>query len=184
MHNEKIQIRETTDADLNDILFVQKAAFETDNEARLAAELLEDPTARPVISLLALEDENPVGHILFSKARIEGYQGSEHVSLLTLLAVVSGRQRQDIGGFLIKEGLSRLKANGVEMVFVLGDPDYYRQFGFVPEAESFGFTPPFPIPERNAEGWMVQALTIQGLSKSVGQFVCADALNKPELWNI
>ena len=182
MNQSDIQIHETTQPDLEDILLVEKAAFVKDEEAKLTAELLEDPSARPFISLLARKNNKPVGHILFTKARIEGYQKSEHVSLLAPLAVVPEYQEQGIGGMLIKEGIHRLKDNGVEMVFVLGHPDYYRKYGFVPDAGSFGFDPPFPISQRNAEAWMVQALTMQGLSKSVGKFVPADSINKPKYW--
>ncbi|MFW5754468.1 MAG: GNAT family N-acetyltransferase [Marinilabiliaceae bacterium] len=182
MDPSTIQIHETLQADLEDILFVEKAAFKTDEEAQLTAELLEDPSARPFISLLASKNNKPIGHVLFTKARIEGYQSSENVSLLAPLAVVPDHQGQGIGGMLIKEGLHRLKENGVEMVFVLGDPDYYRKHGFVPDAGSFGFDPPFDIPQRNAEAWMVQPLTIQGLSKSVGKFVPANSINKQKYW--
>lgn len=182
MDHSEIQINETTKADHEDILFVQKSAFETEEEAQLTDNLLEDSSAEPVISLLARKNNKPVGHILFTKARIEGYQSSEHVSLLAPLAVVPEHQGKGIGGMLIKKGLQLLKEKGTEMVFVLGDPEYYRKHGFVPDAGSFGFDPPFPIPQRDAEAWMVQALTLQGLSKSVGKFVPADSLNNPKYW--
>lgn len=182
MDRSDIQIQETTKADREDVLFVEKAAFETDEEAQLVAELLDDASAQPIISLLARIDNKPIGHILFTKARIEGYQKSEHVALLAPLAVIPEYQGKGIGGLLIKEGLHLLKEQGMEMVFVLGSPDYYRKHGFVPDAGSFGYDPPFPIPRRNAEAWMVQALTLQGLSKSVGKFVPADSLNKQKYW--
>jgi putative acetyltransferase len=131
---------------------------------------------------MALRDNKPAGHVLFTKAKIEGYQKSEHVALLAPLAILPEYQGEGIGGLLIKEGLRSLKEQGTEMVFVLGDPDYYRKYGFVPEAGSFGFDPPFPIPERYADAWMVQALTLQGLSKSVGKLIPANALNQQKYW--
>lgn len=182
MDIKNIQIRETTGIDLESIVIVQKSAFKTDEEARLTVNLLDDETARPLVSLLALDGTKPVGHILFTKARVEGYHKAEHVYILAPLAVVSEYQKQGIGGLLIKEGLQKLKEKGTEMVFVLGDPDYYRKHGFIPEAASFGFLPPLPVPERYAEAWMVQPLTIKGLSKSAGKVVCAEALNRAEYW--
>ena len=45
-------IRETSDADLNAILFVERAAFNSDKEADLARGLLAVPTANPLLSLM------------------------------------------------------------------------------------------------------------------------------------
>ena len=70
--------------------------------------------------------------------------------------------------------------NPESLLNVFRGPNYYRQHGFVPDAGSFGFDPPFPIPQRKAEAWMIQALTLQGLSKNVGKFVPANSLNKPK----
>jgi putative acetyltransferase len=84
----------------------------------------------------------------------------------------------------MEEGLKTLKKSGMEMVFVYGDPEYYKPYGFIPDAESFGFAPPFPLPDRHSETWMVQALSnIKGLSKSVGKVAVADPLNKSEIWD-
>ena len=46
------------------------------------------------------------------------------------VSVVPGLQRQGIGGALIEEGLSRLKALGAEGCCLVGHPEYYRRFGF------------------------------------------------------
>lgn len=182
MDPDKITIRESTDRDKTDILTVEKSAFETESEAKLTDELLHDPTAKPFVSLLAFDGDRAVGHILFSKARVEGWYKTGYVHLLAPMAVIPEYQNRGIGGKLIEHGLKRLKEMGTEMVFVLGDPEYYKRHGFVPDAASFGFNPPFELSERHSEAWMVQALTIKGLSSNVGKLVCADALNKKEYW--
>lgn len=179
---EDIEILKSKDADLKHVLFVEKAAFDTNSEANLSASLIKDPTAQPVISLLAFDGKKPVGHILFSKASVEGYHRNDYVYLLAPLAVLPEYRDKGIGGELISTGLKKLKEMGVEMVFVYGPPDYYKKHGFVPDASSFGFAPPNSIPSASKEGWMVQTLTIKGLSASSGRVVCADALNKPEFW--
>ncbi|MEL6577827.1 MAG: hypothetical protein AAFQ81_18240, partial [Pseudomonadota bacterium] len=51
----------------------------------------------------------------------------------------------------------RVAAQGVQQVFVLGDPGYYKRFGF--RAETAVATP-FPMPEDWAAGW--QSLTLPG----------------------
>ena len=184
MDISNIIIRETTDRDKTEILTVEKSAFETEAEAKLTEDLLKDPTASPLLSMLAFDGDRAIGHILFSKARIEGWHETDHVHLLAPLAVVPEYQKQGIGGKLIEEGLKTLKKMGTEMVFVLGDPEYYKKHGFVPDAASFGFKPPYELPGRYAEAWMVQALTLKGISSNVGQLSCAEAINKKEYWVI
>ena len=69
-------IRETTDADLNDIITVEQAAFKRDIEASLTRDLLADPSAKPLLSLIAIVDNQPIGHILYTKANIINAQTS------------------------------------------------------------------------------------------------------------
>ncbi len=82
---------------------------------------------------------------------------------------------------LIKEGLQKLKKIGSEIVFVLVHKKYYPRFGFTPDAGRPGFPTPYPIPAKNADAWMVQALTSKGLNYTTGKVICATELNKPEL---
>ena len=136
-------IRETTDADLEEILFIEQEAFET-NEAELTKDILDDPSAEPILSLLAFVDKQAVGHILFSKGHLSGNPETS-VSVLAPLAVLPSFQRHGIGGKLIKKGLEKLSTNGVDVVFVVGHPEYYTRHGFIP-ASKLGFKTPFPIP--------------------------------------
>jgi len=48
-----MHIRETMDADLRDILFIERKAFNSDKEAELARAMLADPSAKPLLSLIA-----------------------------------------------------------------------------------------------------------------------------------
>lgn len=52
------------------------------------------------------------------------------------VAVTASRRRQGIAFALIDEGLERARAGGWQAVIVLGDPDYYRRFGFGHEVVS------------------------------------------------
>ena len=183
MNEKNITIRKPKDDDLKHILFVEKAAFESDEQANITEQLINDDSAQPVVSFLAFDEDKPIGHILFSNATVEGYQKSEHICFLSPIAIIQEYRDGTVDQLLMKEGLKKLEKSGIEMVFVYGDPDYYKKHGFVPDAESFGFTPPFPLPDRHSEAWMVLALSnIRGLSNSFGKVVVADPLNKPELW--
>ena len=67
-----MQIREALKTDLNDVLTIERLAFGYDKEANLVGELLHDPSAKPLLSLLAFKKDRAVGHILFTAARLSG----------------------------------------------------------------------------------------------------------------
>ena len=173
-------IRDATESDLEKVLYVERAAFETEGEANLTRDLLRDPTAQPVVSLLAMDGDEAIGHILFTRARLES-DPSRPVYILAPLAVVPGRQKQGVGGSLIRQGLQRLSDAGVDLVFVLGHPDYYPRFGFKP-ARPLGFEAPYPIEERHADAWMMQELTPGAIGQTGDRIRCADAMNDPSCW--
>ena len=61
-------IKPAREENLEAVLHVERLAFGREGEAELVRELLADPTAHPLISLLASEDHNPIGHILVTSA--------------------------------------------------------------------------------------------------------------------
>lgn len=174
-------IRETKDSDLKDVLFIEHEAFKSNKEADLTKEMLADPTAKPLLSLIAIIEDHPVGHILFTTAHISNNPNKVSISLLAPLAIISKYQKQGIGGKLIKKGLEILSKSGVDLVFVLGHPQYYPKHGFTP-ASTLGIKAPYPIPEEVADAWMVQALNPKVIGTVSGKVICCDALNKPEHW--
>ena len=173
-------IREAKDTDLKDILFVEREAFNENDEADLVKDILNDPSAEPILSLVAYVGDQAVGHVLFSKAYISS-NPDLNVSILAPLAVLPDFQRRGVGGKLIKKGLPILSRAGVYIAFVLGHPWYYPRHGFTP-AGILGFEAPFPIPEKDADAWMVQELRSGIIGTVSGKVVCCDALNKPECW--
>jgi putative acetyltransferase len=176
-----MHIRETGDADLNDLLCVERAAFDSSQEAELTRDLLADPTAKPLLSLIAFVEGEPAGHILFTKARLLGGSREVAVSFLAPLAVLPKFQKQGVGSALVKKGLDFLSESGVELVFVVGHPGYYPRYGFT-QSGKLGFETPHPFPEEHADAWMVCALRPDVLGSVSGRVVCCDVLNKPELW--
>lgn len=175
-----MEIRETTEVDLKDILFIEQAAFNSHKEANLTKNLLSDHTAEPRISLIATVQNKPAGHILFTKGQLSTTPDIK-VSILVPLAVVPKFQRQDVGGSLIRRGVQLLSKAKVGLVFVIGWPDYYPRFGFIP-AIKLGFEPPFPIPEKDVNAWMVQALRPNIIGSISSKVFCCSELNKPEHW--
>ncbi|KAF0812676.1 hypothetical protein IGB42_02968 [Andreprevotia sp. IGB-42] len=80
------------------------------------------------ISLVAEQDGMVVGHIAFSPVRIS--DGASGWFGLGPIAVAPAQQRQGIGNALMQQGLTALRALPASGCVVLGDPVFYRKFGF------------------------------------------------------
>ena len=179
-----IPLRAATQADSQAISELAVSAFgleEGPDIAQLIANLLVDASAQPVISLVATDNETIIGHVLFSKIRLEPPDQAVAAAILAPLAVSPAFQSQGIGRQLVEEGFKRLSALGVGLVFVLGDPGYYSRFGFS-AAGARGFEAPYPIPQKNAEAWRVRELRLGVMARSSGRVICANALADPKYW--
>ena len=179
-----MRIRQSHKFDRSRIEQIHKTAFGKVKGAVIAElvnALFDDKTAKPLLSLVAIRNQNFVGHILFTKVNIRQSPTSVSASILAPLAVHPEDQATGVGGYLIKEGLRRLKENGVNLVFVLGHPDYYPRSGFTP-AGKLGFKAPYPIPKKHAGAWMVTELSSGIIGKTKGIVECSDVLNQPQHW--
>ena len=131
-------IRPEVPADIPAIRKLVEGAFGQPAEARLVDQLRGDGDA--VISAVAIDAGNIVGHILFSK------MATPFRALgLAPVAVAPDRQGKRIGSELIRWGLAQAKRDGWEGVFVLGDPMFYERFGFSAALAS-GFESPYAGP--------------------------------------
>ncbi len=80
------------------------------------------------LSIVCKDQTGIIGHIAFSPILINGEESVWYG--LGPVSVMPERQGEGIGGALIREGLSRLKTQGIEGVVLLGEPKYYGRFGF------------------------------------------------------
>jgi putative acetyltransferase len=115
----RFSIRPETESDRDAVFAVHAAAFPSDAEARLVDELRKN--GRAMLSLVAEQDGRIAGHVVFSPVTPGRGLG------LAPLAVLPAFQRQGIGGALIRAGIAAASA---DYLVVLGDPAYYRRFGF------------------------------------------------------
>lgn len=115
------------------IYAVVEQAFGGAAEADLVNLLRENGKA--VISLVATADERIVGHILFSPVSLESCSQPTAVIGLAPLAVLPELQKRGIGSRLTEAGLEECRRLGYDAVVVLGHPDYYPRFGFVPAVQ-------------------------------------------------
>jgi len=125
-----MDIRTEKPEDIAAVRNVNIAAFGRENEANLVARLR---GIASTFSFVAVQSDRIVGHLLFSLVTVEG-KCSKNLSILGLapVAVLPNYQRQGIGTLLIREGLKECGRSGFQAVVVLGHPDFYSRFGFIP----------------------------------------------------
>ena len=137
-------IRRETAGDADAIRSVIAAAFARPGqiapEARLVDELRASPAWLPALSMAAVTSAGEVaGHVLCSR----GHVGRVPVLALGPLAVRPDRQRRGVGSALMHAVLGGADALGEPLVALLGDPAYYRRFGFRASTE-YQIIPPVP----------------------------------------
>ena len=149
-----LALRPERPSDYPAIYTLNKLAFVGEIEARLVEKLRQGPAYIPGLSLVAEQNDQIVGHILFSLVEIR--QAAQTTPLLSLapMAVLPEFQNQGIGSWLVREGLAKCRQTGYPGVIVLGHPGYYPRFGFTAAAEK-GLRLPFDAP---AEAFMVYEL--------------------------
>lgn len=126
-------IRAERPADCAAIRRVLLSAFPTAQEAELVERLRRN--GRLMISLVAESADEVVGHVGFSPVTV-GDSRANGVGLAPL-AVRPEWQRHGVGALLLRAGVTACECAGVGFIVVLGEPEYYRRFGFL-KASSIG----------------------------------------------
>lgn len=165
--NKSLTIRAATSADRNAIRKVEEAAFGQADEAALVEALI--AAGSDALELVAEENGNIIGHILFSRLMIKGPDDSFSAVALAPLAVLPAMQRRGIGAALIEEAHRRLQEQGEQLSVVLGEPAYYGRF-FYTHKRAAGFTSDY-------QGEALQALS-WGAAPATGQLVYAPAFSR------
>jgi len=139
-----IVVRTETTEDHESVRRVNELAFEQPNEADLVDGLRAN--ARPYISLVAVVDEQVVGHISFSPVSVESENGVFNAMGLAPMAVSPEYQNQGIGSQLVREGLKECQRLGHGIVVVVGHANYYPRFGVTP-ASLKGLRSEYDVPD-------------------------------------
>ena len=160
-------ISEETEADFLVIAALTRTAFGGEYEVELIQKLRAAGLA--IVSLVAIEEGSIVGHILFSELAVELNGRTVKSAALAPMAVLPERQRQGIGSKLVETGLRVLRNRGYEAVIVLGHPDYYPRFGFLPSLTAC-LVAPF-----SGKAFMGLELVHGSLSGSRGSVIYPDA---------
>lgn len=153
-------------------------AFGADRHGRTAYRLREGVAAVPELSLAAVEAGTLVGSIQCWPVELAGDDGSVTPMILVgPVAVSPERQNVGIGRALMRMAIARAGDAGIagsDVLMLIGDPDYYAQFGFDAAATGQWRLPgPFerhrllargPAPDRPAMVRPRQAFTRTGKS--------------------
>jgi len=157
-----LTVRPEKPEDMDSIRYVNAQAFGQENESELIDKLRNRGVL--TISLVAVQDGEIVGHIAFSPVVIESGPSSFEAIGLAPMAVLPAYQRQGIGGQLVRAGIEECRRLGHEIIVLVGHPDYYPRFGFVP-ARPKGIECEFEVPE---EAWMISELREGALAGRLG----------------
>ncbi|MFJ6213674.1 GNAT family N-acetyltransferase [Streptomyces sp. NPDC092296] len=119
------------------------AAFPGPGEADLVDLLRKDPVWLPGLSWVAVDHRGLViGHALLTRLAV----GGGDALALAPVAVAPEWQRTGVGTLVVRAALQAAEGAGERLVVVLGDPRYYRRFGFTP-ASGHGVTGPYDVPD-------------------------------------
>jgi putative acetyltransferase len=114
------KIRALTDAAFKGMPFSDQTEAKVIDALRAAGVL--------TLSLVATDGGEIIGHVAFSPVQVKR-EASDWYGLGPV-SVWPDHQRRGIGQALIREGLQRLQSMGAGGCVLLGDPAYYRRFGF------------------------------------------------------
>lgn len=136
--------RPETAADLAAVHAVNAAAFPTEAEADLVDALRADPSAwLPGLSYVAeAPDGSLAAYALLTRCRV----GEAPALALAPVATAPEHQRKGAGQAVVRALLAAARMRGESLVLVLGHPEYYPKFGFVP-ASRYGIRPGFEVPD-------------------------------------
>ena len=134
-----MNVRRASAADSEGVLAVHRMAFGRDDEAEMAAAIVESRQFPPELSLVAVVGELIAGHVISSWV---GLEGSERRLLqLGPIGVLPELQGRGIGSALVRTSLEATRALGEPLLLLEGNPAYYGRFGFV-RADELGLLPP------------------------------------------
>ena len=155
-------VRQEILKDISAIRRVTEMAFNGKTEADLVDALRKN--SHSVLSLVAVQDEDVIGHAMFSPVRIVSDTESFDAVSLRPMAVLPDLQRQGVGSDLVRRGLSELRQRDYGVCVVLGHAAFYPRFGFLP-AQQFKIRCKYDVPD---EAFMVTELRKGALAKIRG----------------
>jgi putative acetyltransferase len=141
---------------------LNEQAFGQPNEANLVDALRERGAF--VLSMVATDNNQVVAHVLFTEAVVTEAHSQFRALGLGPMAVLPSYQRRGIGSRLLECALDKCREVDYDAVVVIGHPEFYPRFGFVP-AKLKGIRCEFDVPD---EAFMVLELREDTLAGRTG----------------
>ncbi len=167
-------IRREREDDRAEVYTLIQTAFQTakvkdGDEQDFAAGLRNSNAFIPELSLIAETGNKIIGHILLTKTYVEQPDGSHYEALLVApLSVLLEYRDRGIGSALMNEAFRMARSLGYKAAFLVGDPNYYRRFGFK-QTTLFGIKSKNDIPDQFVQ---VVELEPDALQNVKGTFNC------------
>lgn len=151
-----MNIRKECPMDYVQIHHVMRVAFENTphsdgTESELVNRLRNSEAFIPQLALVAEEDGNIIGYIMFTLVEI----GNKQALAVGPLAILPAYQRSGIGGALIHAGHEKAKNMGYDFCVLVGHADYYPRFGYR-RASTFGILTHLDVPDDNFLAYQLQ----------------------------
>lgn len=142
-------IRKELEKDYTEVYNVVKSAFENaaysdKDEHNLVNRLRKSENFIPDLSLVVEYNNSIIGHIIFTKIKVE----QNDLIALGPLSVLPEFQGNGVGSKVITKGHKIALELGYKGSIVVGHENYYTKFGYKP-ASIFGIIAPFDVPDKN-----------------------------------
>ena len=121
-------IRETRESDLEEVFNLIHAAFGNRAESDLVKQLISDGDV--LINLLVESSDTIIGNVVVSKITMEPDIGL-FCGGVAPVSVVPDQQSSGVGSKLMTAAINESKTMVIDALFLLGDPNYYKRFGFI-----------------------------------------------------
>lgn len=138
-----MNVRPEKRMDIPAIYELNVSAFDSSAEANLVNALRSEEN--DYISLVAENEKEIIGHIMFTPVLLEDY-ASARIMALAPMAVIEDFRGQGVGSKLIYSGIEACGEQKAGAIVVLGHPNYYPKFGFR-AASRFELSSEYDVPE-------------------------------------
>ena len=163
-------IRQEVEKDHETVFKLIEAAFRdmemSDQQEHFLAERLRLSDAFiPELSLVTIEHETIIGHILLTRISIVNEENVTSSLALAPVSVLPEFQGRGVGSALIIESHKVAKDLGHDSIVLVGHPNFYPRFGYEP-IHRYGISLPFDVPE---EVSMIKDLSLGALNNVKGE---------------
>lgn len=182
LNRDDIEIRMETAEDYYSVELMTQHAFWNKyrmgcDEHYLVHKLRQDKDYVPIISRIAVKDNEVIGCIMYSMAKVVDGDVTHDVITFGPLCVEPQWQGFGVGEMLLKETMKLAADLGYRAIVIFGEPDYYPRIGFK-TCDNFDIT---SKDGKNFDAFMGYELVEDGLKNIQGKFYEAEVFeNLPE----